>query len=198
MSMNEEFNLNEWLDYSQKVAKSFARSFPGIEWEDIHQEMAILLIEKGEEIAAAATKDAYIKKALQNVSYNYCMRERDASLFFSDQYDYRPDTVRSLLVQYYGGDVKSLFVPDDARSVRGDDNLAMYGDVSRAVEMLPESHQKALERKYADGLEADTPAERKALSRAVIRLTRVLNENKVKAEREYNGPVVKRKVVVAA
>lgn len=196
--MNEEFSLEEWLDYSKKVARSFARSFPGIDEDDIYQEMAILLIEKGEAIAAQGTRDSYIKRALQNVCYNYCMKERDAVLFYSDQYDYRPETVRSLLVQYYSGDAKTLFVPDDAKSVRGDDNLAMYGDVSRAVEMLPESHQEALERKYAWGYEAETPAERKALSRAVTRLTKVLNENKVKAEREYNGPVVKRKVVVAA
>lgn len=195
--MNEEFSLEDWLEYAKKVAKNFARSFAGIEWEDIYQEMAILLVAKGEKIAAAASKDAYIKKALQNVSYNYCMKERSAVLFYSDQYDYRPDSVRIMLGQYYSGDAKSFHVPEDAKSEHKDDNLAMYGDMSRAIAMLPESHQEALEAKYAQGIDPETPAERKALSRAVTRLTKTLNENKVKDEQDYNGPVVGRKVVAA-
>lgn len=188
----ENFSLEDWLVYTEKVAKSFARSFPGIEWDDIYQEMAILLVTKGEEIAEAASKDSYIKKALQNVAHNYCMKERDSAFFYSDQYDYRPDNVRILLGQFYAGDVKNLFVEEGAKSVRGDDNLAMYGDISRALEVLPEGQQKALESKYADGVDPETATGRKALSRALTRLTKVLNENKVKAERDYDGPAVRR------
>lgn len=192
-----EFDLTEWLEYAKKVAKSFERSFPGIEWEDIYQEMAVLLVSKGEEIAAVATKESYIKKALQNVSHNYCMKERDAAFFYSDHYDYRPDYVRILLGEFYAGDAKNLFVEDGAKTVRGDDNLAMYGDISRALDSLPESQQKVLESKYADGVDPQTATGRKALSRVLARLTKTLNENKVKAERDYNGPALRGKVAMA-
>lgn len=191
------FDLDEWLEYAKKVAKSFERSFPGIEWEDIYQEMAITLVTKGEEIQAAAFTDSRLKRALQNVSYNYCMKERDSAFFYSDTYDYRADYVRILLGDFYAGNTKTLFVEEGAKSVRGDDNLAMYGDISRGLEMLSDTHREALEAKYADGESPTTATGRKALSRAMNQLVKVLNENKVKDEREYFGPGLRKRGVVA-
>ncbi|WP_328691423.1 hypothetical protein OHA74_20850 [Streptomyces phaeochromogenes] len=193
-----EFELNEWLLYAKKVAKSFAYQFQGIDEDDIFQEMAILLYTKEEQLKATARTDSYVKKCLQNISWNYCMKERGSTIFYTDQYDYRPESVRLLLEQYYAGSAGKVTVPEEMKTVHKDDDLAVYGDISRVVDELSETHQEALENKYMMGIDPETAAERKALSRAVSRVTQVLNENKKTATREYEGTGSRKAVSNAA
>lgn len=182
-----EFNLEEWLEYAKRVAKRFSISFEGIDSDDIYQELAILLITKEEQLTRNALSDSYIKKALQNVAYNYCMSERDSHFVFSGSYDYRTDDVRLMLEKYFAGMSAEMFVPDDAKTIESDDHLVINGDIARAVEQLSETELNTLE----DGIfgdEPSTPAERKRYSRAVKKVTRILNENANDKAFGYEGP----------
>lgn len=189
------FELNYWLDYSEKVAKSFARSFFGDDWvdrwNDVYQELAIELITKEDKLTEAFIRmdkpDSYTRVILRNRATTYCMTERNAFFVQTDIYDYQTADVKVMLEQYFGGRQEGMFVPDDAKSIHGDDDLAIFADIARVVEGLPETDFEVLE-SYIFEPEAKDTAERQRFNRAVRKVTGALNARKRKETLEYEGP----------
>lgn len=188
------FELNEWLAYSEKVAKNFARSFFGESWverwNDIYQELAIELITKEEKLAEAFLRmdkpDSYTRVILRNRATTYCMTEKNAFFVQTDIYDYQTTDVKVMLEQYFGGRRDGMFVPDDAKSVHGDDDLAIFADIARVVDELPETDVEVLETYFYES-DAKDVAERQRFNRAVRKVTSSLNDKKRKATLEYEG-----------
>lgn len=189
------FELNEWLDYSERVAKNFARSFFGdawVErWNDIYQELAIELITKEEKLTQAFLRmdkpDSYTRVILRNRATTYCMTERHAFFVQTDIYDYQTADVKVMLEQYFGGRREGMFVPDDAKTIHGDDDLAIFADIARVIEGLPETDFEVLE-SYIFESDAKDTTERQRFNRAVRKVTHALNDKKRKASLEHEGP----------
>lgn len=189
------FELNEWLAYSEKVAKNFARSFFAGDWverwNDIYQELAIELITKEDKLTEAFLKmdkpDSYTRVILRNRATSYCMTEKNAFFVQTDIYDYQTGDVKVMLEQFFGGKKDGMFVPDDAKSMHGDDDLAIFGDIARVVDELSDSDLEVLESYFHEAEVKDT-AERQRFNRVVRKVTNALNERKRKETREYEGP----------
>lgn len=191
-----EFELNEWLEYAERVAKQFARTYwPKGDswldhWEDVYQELAFELITKEERLAKAFVNmekpAGYTKVILKNAAWRACMAEKRKEKRESDFYEYQTADVKVMLEQFFGGKKEGIFVPEDAKSVHGDDDLAIFGDIARVIDGLPEADVNVLET-YFYGSEAKDTAERQRYSRVVRKLTTTLNYNKKKATLEYEG-----------
>lgn len=189
------FELNEWLAYSEKVAKSFARSFFADDWvnrwNDIYQELAIELITKEEKLTEAFLRmdkpDSYTRVILRNRATSYCMSEKNAYFTRTDIYDYQTGDVKVMLEQYFSGKKEKFFVPEDAESVHGGDNLAVFGDIARVVDGLPDTDLEVLETYFYES-DAKDAAERQRFNRTVRKVTGILNKNKRREELEHDGP----------
>ncbi|TKT03423.1 hypothetical protein [Streptomyces lasalocidi] len=185
-----EFVLNEWLDYAKRVAESFHRTFDRVEAEDIYQELAIELVLKEKQLVAAfemmERPESYTKTVLRNRAWGYCMKEKNAFFVQTDMYDYQPENVRIMIEQYLGGTTEGMMVPEDAKSVHGDDDLAVFADIARVVDGLSETDQQHLEAYLMDPDSKDVAA-RQRYSRVVRKVTDTLNRNKRKAAFEYEG-----------
>ncbi|MFE9497287.1 hypothetical protein [Streptomyces collinus] len=192
-----EFNLNEWLEYAEKVAASFATTFKRIDKEDIYQELALALItnedDLREKLVGKERAPSYMKKVLQNLAWRYCTSENRKFIVVTDFYEYQTADVRIMLEQYLGGTSEGMLVPDDAKSVHGDDDLAIFGDIARVVDGLSETDQETLEQYLMTPENKDT-AERQRYSRVVRKVTNSLNYNKRKASMDYEGTGTRRVV----
>ncbi|MEU3599867.1 hypothetical protein ABZ714_14240 [Streptomyces sp. NPDC006798] len=185
-----EFVLNEWLDYAKRVAESFHRTFERVETEDIYQELAIELVLKEKQLVAAFESlerpESYTRVLLRNRAWGYCMKEKNAFFVQTDIYDYQTEDVRIMIEQYLGGTREGMMVPEDAKSVHGDDDLAVFADIARVVDGLSEADQNRLEN-YLMNSDSKDEATRKAYSRVVRKVTDTLNRDKRKASYEYDG-----------
>lgn len=185
-----EFVLTDWLDYAKRVAESFHHTFKRIEADDIYQELAIELMLK-EALLVEAFKtmekpDSYTRVILKNRATRYCMKEKNTFFVFTDLYDYQPEAVRILVEQYLGGTSEGMMVPEDAKSVHGDDDLAVFADIARVVDGLSETDQGYLEAYLMDSDSKDVAA-RQRFSRVVRKVTDTLNRNKRTASMNYEG-----------
>lgn len=185
-----EFNLNEWLEYAEKVAQSFARTYKRIEADDIYQELALMLISSETQLTKVCEQkdraSSYIKVCLKNVAVRFCMTENRKFIVVTDFYEYQTADVRIMIEQFYGGTSEGILVPDDAKSVHGDDDLAIFGDIARVVDTLSETDRGYLD-EYLMKPETKDGAERQRFSRVVRKVTNALNYNKRKASMDYNG-----------
>ncbi|MDQ0793582.1 hypothetical protein [Streptomyces sp. B1I3] len=193
-----DFELDEWLEYAERVAGAFAKSFYGIDKDDIYQELAVGLITKEEVLRKNARTPAYVKRALQNVAHNYCMGERATHYFYSDQYDYTPDTVKVLVEKVLCGEPGKMSIPSDASpESQVEEGMILNAEISRALDELPESYRAILEAKYVIGEDLSTN-ERKTFSRAINRLVSNLNTRKKAETKEHEGPGSRKALTNAA
>lgn len=185
-----EFVLNDWLDYARRVAESFHRTFERVETEDIYQELAIELVLKEKQLVAAFESlerpESYTRVLLRNRAWGFCMKEKNSFFVQTDFYEYQTENVRIMVEQYLGGTTEGMMVPDDAKSVHGDDDLAVFADIARVVDGLSEADQERLE-SYLMNPDSKDVSARKAYSRVIRKVTDTLNRNKRKAAFEYEG-----------
>jgi hypothetical protein len=176
----------------ERIGRSFARSYPPIQPEDIAQELAVFLAEKLEGLLARVgpeSREGYVYVALQRRAVRYCQKELADLTRFTDQYSYRPDDVRAALAAFLLGERPPF--PDDYvqgappraglrnkkrwRSEYVGNDLALLADVLEGWNRLTETERELLR----DYLTRDTPLEssaRNRASRAVDRLTALMND----------------------
>lgn len=185
-----EFELNEWLEYARGVAKSYGNTYKRLEADDIYQELAIELITKEDRLTEVfptmQNPAGYTKVILKNAAWRYCTSENRKHIVQTDFYEYQTADVKVMIEQYLAGTKEGMMVPDDAKSVHGDDDLAIFGDIARVVDALPEADQQTLQT-YFFVADAKEVAERQRFSRVVRKVTNTLNYQKQKATLEYEG-----------
>ncbi len=175
--MSEE--LVELLPVIEAIAPSVARGYPGVDKDDLYQELCVWVLENGHRLDLGHA--AGCRYILNRAAHIFCKRERAAQLQRHSQYNYRPADVRKMLEAAMSGDPLERLdthVPADAASAKetGTDGLDLAMDVRVSADSLPEADQKSIYGRYVLGVvpEADS-AERKRLDRAVDRLTDELN-----------------------
>ncbi|MFD8618284.1 hypothetical protein [Streptomyces sp. NPDC059513] len=185
-----EFELNEWLEYAEKVAASFARTYRSVEKDDLFQELSIELVLKEAQLVEVfrtmEKPDSYTRVILRNRATRYCAAQKNAFFVKTDMYDYQTENVRVMIEQYLGGTKEGMMVPEDAKSISGDDDLAVFGDIARVVDALSDTDQEVLQGYLMDPEQKDT-AERQRFNRVVRKVTTALNDSKKKAAMEHDG-----------
>lgn len=166
-------DLQEVID---RVAKRVAGDYPDIDWEDVRQELALFVIVNGESIKLK--EDGGNPTWLLNkVAQTYCLKVRAQHMSLSPQYAYRPSDVKKILETAFSvEDVMDTYVPEDAESMKGLDQVEIASDVKAAYDRLNLDERVAIFRRYALGQVPDNASyERKKLNAAVKKLTYKLN-----------------------
>jgi DNA-directed RNA polymerase specialized sigma24 family protein len=175
--------LDDWIEETSKIAKSFCRTYISIDWEDLRQELCVWLVEKWEPLCEHNRSDQYIRECLSNTAKNYCAREMGTARHFSDQHVYTNEEARKAVEAWFAGTYD--YVPEGAESVRGDDDITVACDVGLAFNKLTENSQNILRAKYFENDSFEGPRERQALKRAVDILTKKMNRQN--SQQEYVG-----------
>lgn len=183
------------------MARRLASQWPGVDAEDIQQEMALKVAEnlpgineraQGYRVEEGETRKLALGLA-QKRGLEYCSGERSEYQRNSAQWIYTPTEVRALLPNLWDG-----LAWEDApkRPSRGKEYLEADGisillmDMKTAYEALPEQHQATILSTFRNG---DTPGlsstERMRVTRAVDAMTELLNrEVFIRADGDHEGP----------
>lgn len=185
--VNEQ--LVELLPTIRRVATQYHREYPGIEFDDIYQELCLFVLEKGGSIKPEMSP-AYI---LSRRAKQYCGEESMRASMVVANYTYSPRDVRRMLrdaltaperTYVAGGStgaeggVRSTEEGIEPAAAANWDAVAAASDVKAALQSAPKADREVLFRAYVCLAEL-TPAERKAAGRAVDRLTAEMNRYKV-------------------
>lgn len=166
-------DLAELID---KVARRVAGDYPDISWEDVRQELALFVLANGNSIKLR--EDGGNPSWLLNrVAQTYCLKVRTQHMSLSPQYAYRPSDVKKILETAFSvEDVMDTYVPDDAKSMKGLDQVEIASDVRAAYDKLNVEEKASIFRRYALGeVPENSSYERKKLNAAIKKLTFRLN-----------------------
>lgn len=176
-------DVEEVLPEVEDIAKRVARDYPEVDWRDVSQHLALLLLENE---SLYWSDGQAVKRILRLAATGFCKRERAIQLHTTSQYDYRPsDVARILETAFNSYEAENTYVPEDAHSIkRSADSLDMASDVKMAWERLSDEDRKIIFIRYGLGVVPDNASyERKKLNKSVSKLTRLLNSYKPEPRR---------------
>jgi DNA-directed RNA polymerase specialized sigma24 family protein len=188
-----------WTRYTkiaESVAQRVAEEYPGIDAEDIRQEILLHVVEKKTTYESTDYPDGQLRKNFRNVAVSYAGRERYAFIYHSAEYVYTSSEVRQLFE-------KAFFQPemwekaptmDDGVSIASGGIVIALWDLDRAYSALPTLDAAVIAKRYEQG-DPLSSAETMRLSRAIDKITRSLNNGVVKRQNEakkYSGPGLRR------
>lgn len=179
------------------VAKTVARDYPDISWEDLRQDLVVFVLQNGKSLKPRS-EGGNPKKILQLVALKKAKDYRTEHMVLSPQYAYKPDDIKNILETAFFLPDRSSYVPDDARSPLSKtfnlydpdgafqvehvdpfhfaDAMEVASDVKAAIKKLKPELKEALFKRYVLGEVPDNASwERKRLNNAVNELTRKLN-----------------------
>jgi DNA-directed RNA polymerase specialized sigma24 family protein len=166
-------DLSEVID---RVARSVAKDYPDIEWEDVRQELVVFVLQHGKSIKLRE-EGGNPKWLLERVAQTYAKKNRTQHLILTSQYAYRPSDVKQILETAFMPEQReNTYVPEDASSLDGIDSLQISSDVMAAYELLKPDMKEVLFRRYAlNQVPSNETYERKRLNKAINELTLKLN-----------------------
>ena len=182
------FNWEDARDVARAVSRKLARSYPGIDADDIEQAILTRVAEQ-----EALFKRMNYGKAALGVMFNkygskYANDERLSALNFNDQYHYTTAEVRALCGKaLYDRDAFLATIEDNPDIVSNfDEVMARVMDLQNAYRDASDSDRAIIAKRF--GGEALTPAEAKAAQRAVDRLSLAINIGRSARRGDHDGP----------
>ena len=174
----------EWAsEIVKRAAGTVARRWPGIERDDIEQEIWVHLLPK---FGTLTRDDDYLFTAAARAGNEYAAKERDHYTRQTAQWIYTPDEVRALFKEAYFDPAYWEEAPQKEKANKlfaGGVVVALW-DMKQAFEGLPGQYQEVITRCYRDEPgTAHDDATSKRLRRAVDRATELLNGRVVQRER---------------
>ncbi|MFC9231060.1 hypothetical protein ACFTZI_19215 [Streptomyces decoyicus] len=185
----------DWTKFTkiaEGVARRVADEYPGIDAEDIQQEILLHVVEKQAVYVGANYPDGQLRKNFRKIAISYAGRERYTYIYHSAEYVYTSSEVRQLFE-------KAFFQPElwetaptkeDGVSVSAGGVVVALWDIDRAYSTLPVLDAQVIAKRYEHG-EALSSAETMRLSRAIDKIVRTLNNSVVKRQQEakaHTGP----------
>jgi DNA-directed RNA polymerase specialized sigma24 family protein len=191
--------MMHWTRYTkiaESVAQRVADEYPGIDAEDIRQEILLHVIEKKTTYESTDYPDGQLRKNFRNVAVSYAGRERYAFIYHSAEYVYTSSEVRQLFERAFFQPEMWETAPtmDDGVSVASGGVVVALWDLDRAYSALSVLDAAVIAKRYEQG-DALSSAETMRLSRAIDKITRSLNNGVVKRQNEaksYSGPGLRR------
>lgn len=166
----------DWaVDILGRAAATVARRWPGIDREDIYQEMWAGILPNFEQMPR---DDDYLFKAACNAGNKYAAGERDYYSRQSAQWVYTPGEVRGLFKEAFFDPTCWEAVPTEAtsESVRSGGVVVALWDLQRVWLALSDAQRDVIALCYRDTpWERHDDATRKRLQRAIDAATRLLN-----------------------
>lgn len=170
--MNDK-EVRDWESLINRVASSAGRKYD-MDQEDLGQDLWVYLLKAQ---AEGGMEDPQAENAEGNLWWickTLAEKERSEHLTVSVQYAYRMHNVRMLLETFFDHeDWPRAHTPEDAKSELGAVGVEMSSDLSRAWNKLSTAHKTVIFSWF--GLKNYDTVDRKALTRAIRRMTDVLN-----------------------
>lgn len=157
------------------VARQIGREYPGIDPEDIEQEIYLHCAENARIVANYA--DTALEKVMQTAGRKYANRERYAFIHTSAEWIYTPREVRALFEEaFFNRDMwQNMPQKDDGVSITAKNVVVSLWDISNAFDSLNTAEKAALVKRYNYGMEFSDDTERKACNRAIDKVTQKIN-----------------------
>jgi hypothetical protein len=167
----------EWAaEIIKRAASTVARKWPGIERDDIEQEMWVKILPQWSRIPRDPD---YVFKAACMVGNSYANRERYYYTHQSAEWVYTPAEVRGLFKEAFFDPAAWELMPSEETSntLRAGGVVVSLWDLRNVWDELSDSHRDLITRVYRDGNdgEAQDGAARKQLTRAIDAATQLLN-----------------------
>lgn len=169
-------NYDQWEARIRSVATRTAQGFPDIDVDDLSQDLLVFVLEK--EGALEGRDEPLIRAVLNRAAHTFAWNQRKQHLQLTAQYAYRTDDVRRVLEKLASySNWEKMPVPDDARSLKGNDSVEISSDVKMAFDkMTHRPYRDAIVSRYVKGeVPEKGSADSKRLSRAIACLTDILN-----------------------
>lgn len=173
MDMDEM--LEVWRPTVQRLSRFVAHDFPETDLEEVRAGLWEFICDN---ISLLNSPDQPgTVPALTRVAKELCWSQRKEQLQISAQYPYRPSDVRELLRYVFERETWSEApVPDDAKSLKGNDGIEMCADISRAYASLSDLDRRAIFEAYGlDRLPEPKTPESRRLWKSIGRLVDALN-----------------------
>lgn len=167
-----EDRYSQWEDIVKKTARFVARDFPEASEEDLFQDLMMFVLEH----PSLEAEHEYAARGLYNRGVMFAWEYRKQALYITSQYAYRTSDVRKILETLFDyREWDASFVPSDAKTFREDDRLAVNSDLMDAYQRISYTYQECIYDRYGKNIIPVEPAEKSKLSRAIEKLTDVLN-----------------------
>ncbi|WP_436776078.1 hypothetical protein [Yinghuangia sp. YIM S09857] len=173
---SEELDWDDIIDAARKAARSVARRNWDLDADDIYGEIITWAVANRPQLDKLSP--GMQVKALGRAGSTWAEKERRTAIVSRGYYIYTPDVVRKVLAEWYYDETARETMPGREEPHGSSDYSSpaiTIWDIDQAMLRLSEQHVTAIERRYLLGEEMRAPAERKAVSRAVEKLTWTLN-----------------------
>lgn len=181
--MTHEQIPKEFYDAVEQAARGAGRKWPTLDWEDIRQDVWVYLLERPNQLEKLVAEEDPSTE-LRRVAGQQAAMSADVYEFFSGQYEYGTDEVRTLLEM-------GLITNQEAAT------LSESTDLSTGMLMLKDknkSHFDTIVQKYVHG---DEPKFRVEVTRAIDTLTTLMNRvNTSTRYTDHQGPGARKEGVL--
>jgi DNA-directed RNA polymerase specialized sigma24 family protein len=187
---------NRFNTLAASVARRIADEYPGIDADDIQQEILLKALENKDTLEKADYPEGQIRKNFRQWGIGYAGRERYAFIYHSAEYIYTNAEVRQLFEKAFFRPELWEAVPskDDGISVTAGGVVVALWDLNNAYDALSADDATVIAKRYEQESTLSS-AEAMRLSRAIDKVTRALNNGVIKKQNEakaYDGPGIKR------
>lgn len=158
------------------VAKRIAYEYPGIDTDDIEQEIYLHLAENISTVRSY--NNAALEMAMKTGGKAYADRERMAYTYQSAEWIYTPNEVRALFEEAYfdAGMWENAPQKETGEFMITAKNITVsLWDIDTAFEALSVDDQVAIKSRYEYGIPFADDSERKRVNRAIDRVTMKIN-----------------------
>jgi hypothetical protein len=167
----------EWVsEIVKRAAATVARKWPGIDRDDIEQEMWVKILPLWGKLVR---DDDYVFKVACRAGNGYAADERYYYTHMSAEWVYTPAEVRGLFREAFfdPGAWEQMPSEETSNTLRSGGVVVSLWDLREVWNELPDTQRDVIGRVYRDGNDGDPQdaATRKALQRAIDAATRILN-----------------------
>lgn len=199
MSKTIEFDWPTAIDMAKAVSRTVARSYPGIDADDIEQAI----------VTKCATNEATFKRmgygpaAMGNIfkryGNEYANSERLSAYNFNSEYHYTVSEVRTLCQRMlFDADAFHESFDDIPELMsRFDDIMCRVVDLQTAYNDATDADKELIRVKFLTDDEV-TPAKARATQRAIDRLTLAINKGRSVRRGSHDGPGARQAISNAA
>jgi hypothetical protein len=173
-----------WQDVGRKVAKWTSSDFPDVEEEDLFQDVMLYILNNDKLVDP---KENWVVRGLNLYAKQRCWWYRKRALTISPQYAYRTSDIRRMLES--GTLENSLYteLPADFETESFEDYVVASSDITCGFLRLSTNYQTQIFKRYILGEVPIGNTAEKRLSRAIERLTDIVNFYKFNIDHKGTG-----------
>jgi hypothetical protein len=176
----DEVTLHELMSMADDAASLAARSYYGIDAEDIQATIMEIVCRRPDRIERHLEHKGWLWSVFYAEAIRYCNEQVRSYMHYSGEYFYTPEEVRELLKVAYDGSV------DMDEMIQVSEATISMMDLNRIFNKLNFREKDLISRKYQGGPKLDS-SERRAFYRATERMARLLNRSIEDGSKERVG-----------